>query len=75
MPFKSKAQQGYLYAHPEKVGGKKALAEWSADTDFSSLPEKVASGAADATTEPRKKKFSYAPQRTRAGYTKEQRAA
>ena len=74
MPFKSKAQQGHLYAHPEKIGGKKALAEWSADTDFSSLPEKVASGAADATTAS-KKKFSYAPKRTRASYTKAQRVA
>jgi hypothetical protein len=40
LPFKSKAQQRFLYAHPEKVGGKKALKEWSAATDFSSLPEK-----------------------------------
>jgi len=29
MPFVSKAQQGYLHAHPE-VLGKKALAEWDA---------------------------------------------
>lgn len=40
MPFKSKAQQRFLYAHPEKVGGKKALKEWSDSTDFKSLPEK-----------------------------------
>jgi hypothetical protein len=40
MPFQSKAQQRYLYAHPEKVGGKAALKEWSAATDFSKLPEK-----------------------------------
>ena len=39
MPFESKAQQRYLYAHPEKVGGKAKLAEWSAATDFSHLPE------------------------------------
>lgn len=39
MPFKSKAQQRFLYAHPEKIGGKKALKEWSAATDFKSLPE------------------------------------
>jgi hypothetical protein len=44
MPFQSKAQQGFLYAHPEKVGGKKKLAEWSAATDFKHLPEKKASG-------------------------------
>ena len=46
MPFQSKAQQRFLYAHPEKVGGKAKLAEWSAATDFKSLPDK-------------KKKFSY----------------
>jgi len=40
MPFASKAQQRFLYAHPEKVGGEKKLAEWSAATDFGSLPEK-----------------------------------
>jgi hypothetical protein len=46
MPFASKAQQRFLYANPEKVGGKKKLAEWSSATDFKTLPEK-------------KKKFSY----------------
>jgi hypothetical protein len=40
MPFRSKAQQRFLYAHPDKVGGKTKLAEWSAATDFSKLPEK-----------------------------------
>lgn len=40
MPFKSKAQQRFLYAHPEKVGGKEKLKEWDQATDFSSLPEK-----------------------------------
>jgi hypothetical protein len=40
MPFESSAQQRFLYAHPEKVGGKKKLAEWSAATDFKHLPEK-----------------------------------
>jgi len=40
MPFASKAQQRFLYAHPDKVGGKDKLAEWSAATDFSKLPEK-----------------------------------
>jgi hypothetical protein len=47
MPFKSKAQQRFLYAHPEKVGGKEALAEWSSATNFKTLPEK-------------KKKFAHA---------------
>ena len=41
MPFASKAQQRYLYAHPEKVGGKEKLKEWSSATDFSKLPAKV----------------------------------
>lgn len=40
MPFDSKAQQGYMYAHPE-ILGKKALHEWSGKTDFSKLPEHV----------------------------------
>lgn len=40
MPFKSKRQQRFLYAHPEKVGGKEKLQEWSDATDFKSLPEK-----------------------------------
>jgi hypothetical protein len=44
MPFQSKAQQGFLYAHPEKIGGKKKLAEWSAATDFKHLPKKKATG-------------------------------
>lgn len=40
MPFESKAQQRFLYAHPDKVGGKAKLAEWSSATDFKKLPEK-----------------------------------
>jgi len=46
MPFKSGAQQRFAYANPEKFGGKSGLAEWSAATDFKSLPEykKKASG-------------------------------
>ena len=47
MPFASKAQQRFLHANPEKVGGEKKLAEWDKSTDFSKLPEK-------------KKKFTYA---------------
>lgn len=38
-PFSSKAQQRFLYSHPDRLG-KKALAEWSDKTDFSKLPEK-----------------------------------
>lgn len=38
-PFASKAQQGYMYAHPE-ILGKKGLKEWSGATDFSKLPKK-----------------------------------
>ena len=42
MPFKSTAQQGFLEAHPEKIGGPEKLKEWEASTDFSQLPEHVA---------------------------------
>jgi len=41
MPFQSKAQQRFLYAHPEKVGGKEHLKEWASKTDFSHLPNKA----------------------------------
>jgi len=40
MPFKSKAQQRFLEAHPEKVGGRGKLKEWEQATDFKKLPEK-----------------------------------
>jgi len=40
MPFESKAQQRFAYAHPDKFGGKSKLAEWSAATNFKKLPEK-----------------------------------
>jgi hypothetical protein len=40
-PFASKAQQAFLYSHPEKIGGKEKLKEWSAATDFDKLPEHV----------------------------------
>lgn len=40
MPFASKAQQRFLHANPEKVGGEAKLAEWDRATDFKSLPEK-----------------------------------
>ena len=40
MPFQSKAQQRFLEAHPEKVGGKGKLKEWESATDFKSLPER-----------------------------------
>ena len=43
MPFESKAQQRFAYAHPEKFGGAKGLKEWSSATNFSSLPEKKSS--------------------------------
>ena len=41
MPFKSVAQQRFLEAHPEKVGGKAKLKEWEGATNFSSLLRKV----------------------------------
>jgi hypothetical protein len=40
MPFESIAQQHFLEAHPEKVGGKEKLKEWESATNFSSLPKK-----------------------------------
>jgi hypothetical protein len=40
MPFQSKAQQRFAYAHPEKFGGAAGLKEWSAATDFSKIPER-----------------------------------
>ena len=40
MPFDSKAQQRFLHAHPEKVGGEAKLKEWDRATDFSNLPER-----------------------------------
>jgi len=40
MPFESKAQQRFLYAHPEKLSGKSKLKEWASATNFSELPEK-----------------------------------
>ena len=39
MPFKSKAQQRFLEAHPEKLKGK--IKEWESATNFSTLPEKA----------------------------------
>lgn len=43
MPFKSIAQQRFLEAHPDKVGGKAKLKEWEGATNFSSLPKKKGS--------------------------------
>jgi len=44
MPFVSKAQQGFLHAHPEKLGAKK-LAEFDAATKGKhNLPEHVHNG-------------------------------
>ena len=43
MPFKSKAQQRFLHAHPEKVGGEAKLKEWDDSTDFSTLPNRKGS--------------------------------
>lgn len=40
MPFQSKAQQRFLEANPEKVGGRGKLREWEQATDFKKLPEK-----------------------------------
>ena len=78
MPFRSKKQNAWAHteAGMEALGGPSKVKEWESDTDYSSLPEKVESGAGDANETPKKtKKFSYAPQKTRAGYTKAQRDA
>jgi hypothetical protein len=42
MPFESKAQQGYMHAHPE-ILGKEGLHEWDEATKgkYKSLPEHV----------------------------------
>jgi hypothetical protein len=45
MPFASKAQEGFLHAHPEKLG-KKGLAEWDAATKGRKLPNYAQSHAA-----------------------------
>ena len=39
-PFASLAQEGYLHAHPEKLG-KTALDEWDASSKGRSLPKRV----------------------------------
>lgn len=39
-PFASLAQEGYLHAHPEKLGAKK-LAEFDRETKGKKLPKKV----------------------------------
>ena len=39
-PFASLAQEGYLHAHPEKLGAKK-LAEFDAATKGKHLPKRV----------------------------------
>jgi hypothetical protein len=42
-PFASLAQEGFLHAHPEKLG-KKGLAEWDAATKGKKLPKRVKGG-------------------------------
>jgi hypothetical protein len=39
-PFASLAQEGFLHAHPEKLG-KAGLAEWDKETKGKKLPKKV----------------------------------
>lgn len=42
MPYKSKAQQGFFHAHPEKVGGEKVVKEWDkASKGEKNLPDHV----------------------------------
>ncbi len=40
MPFASKAQQRFLEANPDKVGGRGKLKEWEKATNFKTLPER-----------------------------------
>lgn len=40
MPFKSRAQAGYMHEHPE-ILGKKGLAEWDSATKGKKLPKRV----------------------------------
>lgn len=48
MPFKSKAQQRYMYANKKKMKAQGVdVDEWSEKTDFSKLPEKAKKKAAD----------------------------
>jgi hypothetical protein len=77
MPFRSKKQNAWAHtdAGTEALGGPAKVKEWESDTNYSSLPEKVASGAADENSAPKQKKFNYAPKKARAGYTQSQRAA
>jgi len=77
VPFRSKKQNawGHTPAGIEALGGPAKVKEWESDTNYSNLPEKVESGAADENSTPKKKKFNFAPQRTRAGYSKAQRVA
>ncbi len=41
MPFKSKKQERFLAAHPEKIGGWSAFEEWAGHTNQKTLPEKA----------------------------------
>lgn len=41
MPFKSRAQQGYMFANPGKIGGLKKVMEWAHATDYSKLPARA----------------------------------
>lgn len=68
MPFRSKKQNawGHTPEGMEALGGAQNVKEWEGETEYNNLP----------TTAPKKKKkFSFAPTRVRAGYTDAQRAA
>ena len=41
MPFRSQAQAAFLEHHPEKIGGKAALAEWENATKGKKLPKRA----------------------------------
>ena len=41
MPFKSRAQQGWAFSNPSKLGGMAKVKEWADATNFKNLPERV----------------------------------
>lgn len=59
MPFKSKAQQGFMHAHPE-ILGKKGLKEWDEATKghYQGLPEHVHKSASYNLAHKARKKSS-----------------
>lgn len=53
MPFRSRAQERWAFANPEKLGDPSAVREWAGATDFKNIPERSANPVAEHS-EPRK---------------------